>query len=150
MDPMSGIDAKFLYSETPTAHMHTIKVVVADVSGMPEGFSYDVFVEVLGEHLGRLPAFRRRVVTVPFSLGHPVWIEDPAFDLSNHVARRHVRGHGSLRELAEEVADIAATPLRRDRPLWEMTVVEGLESGRMAVVAKVHHAVADGMATVAM
>ena len=150
MEPMSGIDAKFLYSETPTAHMHTIKVAVSDVSSMPGGFSYDVLVEVLGQQLGRLPLFRRRVVTVPLSLGHPVWIEDPGFDLANHVSCRAVRAPGSGRELAAEVARIASTPLRRDRPLWELVVVEGLEGGRMAVVAKVHHAVADGMATVAM
>jgi diacylglycerol O-acyltransferase len=150
MEPMTGIDAKFLYSETATAHMHTIKVVVCDVSEMPEGFSYDVFVEVLGQQLGRLPLFRRRVVTVPLSLGHPVWIEDPKFDLRNHVTRRHVRAPGSLHQLAAEVADIAGTALRRDRPLWEIVVVEGLENGRIAVIAKVHHAVADGTATVAM
>ncbi len=150
MEPMTGIDAKFLYSETATAHMQTIKVVVSDVSRMPEGFSFDVFVEVLGRQIGRLPLFRRRVVTVPLSLGHPVWIEDPGFELGNHVTRRHLRAPGTLHQLAAEVADIAGTPLRRDRPLWEIVVVEGLENGRMAVVAKVHHAVADGMATVAM
>jgi diacylglycerol O-acyltransferase / wax synthase len=150
VEPMTGIDAKFLYSETATAHMHTIKVVVSDVSRMPEGFSFDVFVEVLGQQIGRLPLFRRRVVTVPLSLGHPVWIEDPGFELGNHMTRRLVRAPGTLHQLAAEVADIAGTPLRRDRPLWEIVVVEGLENGRMAVVAKVHHAVGDGMATVAM
>jgi diacylglycerol O-acyltransferase len=147
---MTGIDAKFLYSDTATAHMHTIKVVISDVSKMEGGFSYDVFLEVLGQQLGRLPPFRRRVVTVPLSLGHPVWIEDPDFDLRHHVSSRRVGGSGSLRDVAAVVADIAGSSLRRDRPLWEMVVVEGLEGGRMAVVAKVHHAVADGMATVAM
>jgi len=150
MEPMSGIDAKFLYSETPTAHMHTIKVVVADVSSMPDGFSYGLFVDTLGSQLGRLPLFRRRAVMVPLSLGHPVWVEDPGFDLGNHLSRRTVRAPGTLRDLAVEVGAIAGVPLRRDRPLWEMVVVEGLEGGRMAVVAKVHHAVADGTATVAM
>jgi diacylglycerol O-acyltransferase len=147
---MSGIDAKFLYSETATAHMHTIKVVVSDVSSMPDGFSYDVFVEVLGQQLSRLPLFRRRIVEVPLSLGHPVWINDPAFKLSNHMSRRHLSPPGSLRELAEEAALIAGTPLPRDRPLWSLAVVEGLQRGRIAVIAKVHHAVADGSATVAM
>jgi diacylglycerol O-acyltransferase len=147
---MSGIDAKFLYSETPTAHMHTIKVAVADVSSIPEGFSYDVFAETLQSQLGRLPLFRRRAVPVPFSFGHPVWIEDPDFRLEDHLSRRKAASPGGLRELAAEIGDIAGTPLRRDRPLWEIVVVEGLEGGRMAVVAKVHHAVADGSATVAM
>ncbi len=150
MEQMSGIDAKFLYSETATTHMHTIKVAVSGISELPGAFSYDGFVEVLDQQLSRLPLFRRRVVTVPLSLGHPVWIEDPAFDLHNHVSRRRVSEPGTAHELAAVVADIAAIPLRRDRPLWEVVVAEGLEGGRMAFVAKVHHAVADGSATVAM
>src|SRR5271166_1251533 len=150
MEQMSGIDAKFLYSETATAHMHTIKVAVSGMSEILGVFSYDAFIEVLGQQLGHLPLFRRRVVTVPLSLGHPVWIEDPGFDLRNHVSRRQVREPGTARELADVVAVVAAAPLRRDRPLWEVVVVEGLEDGRMAFVAKVHHAVADGVATVAM
>ena len=147
---MSGIDAKFLYSDTATTHMHTIKVAVSDVSGVPGGFSYESFVEVLRQQLCHLPPFRRRVVTVPLSLGHPWWIEDPGFDLRNHVSRRQAPAPGTLHQLAAVVAEFAGTPLRRDRPLWEVIVVEGLEAWRMAAVAKVHHAVADGTATVAL
>jgi len=150
MEPMAGIDAKFLYSETPTAHMHTIKAVVSDVSRMPEGFSFDVFVDVLSRHLKRLPQFRRRAVPVPLSLGHPVWIEDPGFDLRNHLSQRRVAAPGSDRELATVIAGFAAVPLRRDRPLWEIVVVEGLANDRVAVIAKIHHALADGTAAVAM
>jgi WS/DGAT/MGAT family acyltransferase len=150
MKPMEGIDAKFLYSETPTAHMHTIKVAVSDVSQLPKGFSIDVFVDVLARHLGRLPQFRRRAVPVPLSLGHPVWIEDPDFDLRNHVSHRQAAPPGTDHELAKEVAAFAAVPLRRDRPLWEIVVVDGLANGRMAAIAKIHHALADGTAAVAL
>ena len=150
MEVMSGLDARFLYSETPTAHMHTIKVAVSNVSEMEGGFSYDIFFEVLGQLLVRLPPFRRRAVPVPWGLGHPVWIEDPEFDLARHVSRRVLEGEGGDYQLAAMIAEFAGTPLVRDRPLWELVVVEGLDGGRIAVVAKIHHAVADGSAAVAL
>jgi diacylglycerol O-acyltransferase len=150
METMTGLDAKFLYSETPTAHMHTVKVVVAGVAALKGEFSYDALIEILADQLGRLPPFRRRVVPVPWGLGHPVWVEDPAFDLHRHVRRRILAGPANDRELAAVVAEFAGTPLARDRPLWELLVVEGLDGGRIAVVAKIHHAVADGSAAVAL
>jgi diacylglycerol O-acyltransferase / wax synthase len=150
MEAMTGLDAKFLYSETPTAHMHTVKVAVSNVSVLPEGFSYANLVDVVGQQLGRLPPFRRRVVPVPWGLGHPVWVEDPGFDLTRHISHLEVPAPGGRRELATVIADFAGTPLARDRPLWELLVVEGLEAGRIAVVAKIHHAVADGSAAVAL
>ncbi len=150
METMSGLDAKFLYSETPTAHMHTVKLVVADVSAIKDGFSYDTLIEILADQLGRLPPFRRRVVPVPWGLGHPVWVEDPEFDLKRHISRRVLAGPVGDRELAAVVADFAGTPLARARPLWELLVIEGLVGGRIAVVAKIHHAVADGSAVVAL
>jgi len=147
---MVGLDAKFLYSETAATHMHTLKVAVFDMSGIPGGYSYDEIVEEFGHRLSRLPSFRRRAVPVPLGLGHPVWVEDPGFDLREHVTRRRVAEPGSDRELASVVADVAGRPLPRDRPLWEIVVVDGLADDRLAVVAKVHHAVADGGATVAL
>jgi len=147
---MVGLDAKFLYSETPTAHMHTLKVAVFDRSRLPERLSYDEIVELFGSRLYRLPPFRRRAVPVPLGLGHPVWVEDPGFDLRRHVTVRDVAAPGGDRELAAVVADIAGRPLPRDRPLWEIVVVDGLADRRLAVVAKVHHVLADGAATVAL
>jgi diacylglycerol O-acyltransferase len=150
LEQMVGLDAKFLYSETPTAHMHTLKVAVFDGSRLPERLSYDEVVELFGSRLYRLPSFRRRAVPVPLGLGHPVWVEDPCFDLRRHVTLRQVAAPGGQRELASVVADIAGRPLPRDRALWEIVVVDGLAGRRVAVVAKVHHALADGAATVAL
>jgi WS/DGAT/MGAT family acyltransferase len=158
MQPMEGIDAKFLYSETHTAHMHTIKVAVAAPSaewtaaaGAGAGASwFSDLVAVLGESLGSLPPFRRRAVPVPFTLGHPVWVEDPEFDLAHHVSQRTAPAPGGERELAAIVGEVAGRPLRRDRPLWELVLVEGLAGKRIAVIAKIHHAVADGGAAVAL
>ena len=101
METMTGLDAKFLYSETPTAHMHTVKVVVADVSALKGGFSFDALTEILADQLCRLPPFRRRVVPVPWGLGHPVWVEDPEFDLKRHISRRVLAGPAGDRELAD-------------------------------------------------
>ncbi|HEY5025209.1 MAG TPA: wax ester/triacylglycerol synthase family O-acyltransferase [Acidimicrobiales bacterium] len=147
---MVGLDAKFLYSETASTHMHTLKVAVFDMSNVPGGYSYDEITELFGHRLNRLPPFRRRAVPVPWGLGHPVWVEDPDFDLKRHITRRRAAEPGDDHALAAVVADVAGRPLPRDRPLWEIVVVEGLADLRLAVVAKVHHAVADGAATVAL
>ncbi len=147
---MTGLDAKFLYSETPTAHMHTVKVAVADVSDIEGGFTFEEFVEVLGVQLDHLPPFRRRAVPVPGRLGHPVWVEDPDFEIRRHVARMVLPAPGDRAQLAAVVGEFASLPLKRDRPLWELLFVEGLAEGRMAVVVKLHHAVADGTAVVAL
>jgi diacylglycerol O-acyltransferase len=150
VETMSGLDAKFLYSETPTAHMHTIKVAVSDVSGLPDAFSFDTLSEVLAQLLVKLPPFRRRTVPVPWGLGHPVWVEDPDFDLARHLSRIVLDPPGDDRALAASIAAFAGTQLPRDRPLWAIRVVEGLSGRRIAVVAKLHHAVADGSAAVAL
>jgi diacylglycerol O-acyltransferase len=150
MEDMTGLDARFLYSETPTAHMHTMKIAVVDVSGRERQLTPPLFVELLTASLDRMPGLRRRVVEIPHRLGHPVWVEDPDLDVPRHVRWRVARPPGDDRELARIVAEVAATPLPRHQPLWELTVVEGLTGGRIAFVVKIHHAVADGGAAVAM
>src|SRR5688500_15763424 len=151
--------------ETPTLHMHTLKISVVDPSGIEGGYTFARFKDVLDERLHLLPPFRRRIVEVPFRLHHPVWIEDPAFDLSLHVRRVGCPAPGGMREFAELVSDIASRQLPRDRPLWEIWVVEGLsrENGSagpssdadgagplVAFVAKIHHTVADGVAAASL
>jgi WS/DGAT/MGAT family acyltransferase len=96
------------------------------------------------ERLPDLPPFRRRIVEVPFGLYHPMWIEDPDFDLEYHVRRVAVPAPGGFAEIAELTGDIASRPLDRGRPLWEMWVAEGLEHGHVALIAKLHHAAIDG------
>jgi WS/DGAT/MGAT family acyltransferase len=112
---------------------------------VPGGFSVDTVRDLIAERLPRLAPFRRRVVEVPFGLHHPVWVEDPDFDLDYHVRRAALPAPGGLEELAELTAEIAGRPLDRRRPLWELWVVEGLEHGHVAVVAKMHHAAIDGV-----
>ena len=150
MERLTGLDAGFLYMETPTLHMHTLKISVVDPSSIPGGYSFQRFKDVLDERLHLLPPFRRRLVEVPARLHHPVWIEDPNFDLSHHVRRVGCPLPGGMREFAELVSDIASRQLERHRPLWEIWVVEGLEDGNVAFVAKIHHCVADGIAAASL
>ena len=150
MERMRGIDAGYLYMETPTVHMHTLKIGVLDTSEAPGGYRFERLVEEMERRLHLLPPFRRRIVAVPLGLHHPMWIEDPGFAIDNHIARERLPSPGTQEQLDDAVARIAGEPLRRDRPLWTLTVLEGLEGDRVAVVAKMHHAVADGVASVAM
>lgn len=150
MTVMSGLDARFLFSETPTAHMHTMKVVVVDVSGRSEPLSPADLPAQIEDHFRRIPVLRRLVVPIPHRLGNPVIIDDPEFDLSRHLRSATVAAPGGPRQLDSVIATIAGTPLPRDRPLWELTVVDGLSDGRIAFVVKLHHALADGVAAVAL
>jgi WS/DGAT/MGAT family acyltransferase len=146
VERLSGLDASFLYTESPAVHMHTLKIGVIDPSGAPGGYSFERFIEVLDQRLHLLPPFRRRPVNVPFGLHHPVWVEDADFDIRRHVRRLAAVVPGGSRELDAVISDVASTPLPRDRPLWEICVVEGLADGRVGFVAKLHHAMADGVA----
>jgi diacylglycerol O-acyltransferase len=145
MQRLTGIDATFLYMETPTTHMHTIKVAVLQPA--PEvAWSIERVKSDLRARLHLLPPFRRSVVAVPFGFHHPVWIDDPAFDLDHHVRRATVPPPGGPREMDAVISEIASKPLDRRRPLWELWVLDGLADGRTAAVGKIHHAVADGVA----
>src|SRR5213080_1628325 len=130
LERVTGLDASFLYNETPTLHMHTLKYTVLDVSTVPGGYDFERFQHELERRLHLLPGFRRRIVEVPGRLHHPVWIEDPDFDLAYHVRRIGVPPPGGREEMDEVIADIASWPLDRSRPLWEIWMLEGLEGGR--------------------
>ena len=149
MERLSGLDASFLALETDTMQLHVSAVMVfepspsdpADDAGAAPSTAS---AHVVDERLHLVPPLRRRVVRVPFGLHHPVWVEDPDFDLDYHLRRASLPAPGGPNELAAFVAEVAGRPLDLDRPLWEMHVVEGLESGHFAVVPKLHHATIDG------
>ena len=150
MERLPGIDAGFLYMETPTLHMHTLKVSLVDVSTVPDGYSFEKFQEALADRLHLLPPFRRRIQQVPLQLHHPLWIEDRDFDQTEHVRRVQVPAPGTMREVEQLIGQIASTPLDRNRPLWEIDVLEGMADGHVCIVAKMHHAMADGVAASAL
>ena len=145
---MSGFDARFLLSETRAAHMHTMKVAVLDVSGRSDLLTGTVVMDLLGSRLERMPVLRHRVVPIPHDLGNPLVVDDPDFDLGDHMHHATLPAPGGQNELEHLIAEIASAPLPRDRPLWDLTVVDGLADGQVAFVAKIHHALADGAATV--
>ncbi|MGI8663600.1 MAG: WS/DGAT/MGAT family O-acyltransferase [Acidimicrobiales bacterium] len=150
MERLSGLDASFLYNETPTLHMHTLKLTVLDVSTVPGGYSFERFRHELERRLDLLPPFRRRIVEVPGGLHHPVWIEDPDFELDHHVRQMRVPAPGGHHEMDDAIAKIASSPLDRSRPLWEIWMLEGLDDGNVGFLAKMHHSLADGVASAAL
>ncbi|MEZ5373842.1 MAG: wax ester/triacylglycerol synthase family O-acyltransferase [Microthrixaceae bacterium] len=144
MERLSGIDAAFTYLETPNAHMHVAMTAIFDTDTMPEGYSFEAIKRLIRERMHLVAPFRRRLVTVPFNLNHPIWIEDPDFDLDFHIHRVTAPEPGGRRELADLAARIASVPLDRNKPLWEIWVIEGLKQNRVGVVTKVHHSAIDG------
>ena len=147
MERLSGLDAAFLSFESPSAHMHVLGVAIVDPTHAPD-FDFGRVREHLIERLPLIPPFRRRLVHVPFGLHYPVWVEDPYFDLDYHLQRAAIPAPGTQRELAEFAAGVAGRPLDRERPLWEMYYVEGLEGGRVALISKIHHSAIDGLSGV--
>jgi diacylglycerol O-acyltransferase / wax synthase len=145
---LSGWDAVLLYSETPTVHMHTLKLAVIDISELKgRQFGIDEFREVIHGRLHKLDPFRFELVDIPFKFHHPMWRENCEVDLDYHVRPYRVDSPGGRRQLDESVGRIASTPLDRTRPLWEMYFIEGLANDRIAVLGKIHHALADGVAS---
>ncbi|HZU79878.1 MAG TPA: wax ester/triacylglycerol synthase family O-acyltransferase, partial [Acidimicrobiales bacterium] len=145
MERLGGLDAMFLYFETPSMHMHVCGLLVLDPSTMPGGYSFARIRRMLEERHPLMPSMSRRLVVPPFNLGRPYWIKDPDFDLDYHLRRIAVPSPGGDRELAEVGAEIAGRPLDRSRPLWEMWVIEGLANGQVALFAKMHHSTIDGI-----
>ena len=147
MERLSGLDAFFLYLETPTQPLNVCCILELDTSTMPRGYTYGRFRAAVAKHVTAVPEFRMKLADTQFNLDHPVWVDDENFQLRRHLHRVGVPVPGGRRELAEICGYIAGLPLERDRPLWEMWVLEGgARSGAVTVMLKVHHAIVDGVA----
>ncbi len=145
MHRLSGQDASFLYTETSTVLMHTLKIQIIDT--VIDETRFDLFRERLEATLDIAPMLRKKVMFVPLNLHHPVMVDDPDFDLDSHIYRAALPAPGGEAELDQMIAQIMCHRLDRQRPLWELWVLTGLESGRIAIVHKIHHCLADGTAT---
>lgn len=143
---LSGLDAGFLSLEMPEQPMQTIALGLlrAGTGGL---LTLEDLRRRLTARLDQLPAFRWRVVPVPLGLAHPVFVEDPRLDLGDHLFHAVLPEPGGPRELGAACARLASQRLDRDRPLWRITLVDGLADGRQAVVLEIHHALMDGVAT---
>jgi WS/DGAT/MGAT family acyltransferase len=146
MRQLTTLDAQFLAVESAGTYGHVGGLAVYDPSTAPGGqVTVKDICRTVGERLHLLPPFRSRLVQVPFGLDLPYWAEDPDFDIDFHIRESAVPPPGGDRQLGETVARIFARPLDRSHPLWELYLIHGLEGGRVALLTKVHHSVADGV-----
>jgi WS/DGAT/MGAT family acyltransferase len=142
-EPLSPSDLSALQAERGPVHMHVGGVVVLDGA-----VSAETVVERLRRRLHLIPRYLMRLDPAPLGLAQPVWVEDERFEVERHVRRVALPGPGGDAELCELVGHEMSEPLDRSLPLWQLIVVEGLAAGRSAVVAKMHHALVDGIAAI--
>ena len=146
MQPLSGLDSSFLFLEDAHQPMHVGSVLVFEGS-----MDFESFRETMASRVHLVPRLRQRLAMVPFGIGKPYWVDDPAFNLDMHLQHVALPSPGSWKELRGLAARIFSVPLDRSRPLWEMTFVEGLDKipqvppGSVAVINKIHHAAIDGV-----
>ena len=145
MQRLSGADASFVYGETPGSHLHLGTLAVLDPSTAPDGFNVERLRSLIEARAGLLGPFMRRLVEVPFGLDRPAWVDDPRLDLERRIRPVGVPAPGGPRELGALVGDLLAHKVEPDRPLWEVWFIEGLEDGRVALLTKMHHCLADGV-----
>src|SRR4051794_34129765 len=137
-EQLPGMDAAFLALESAEMPMHVVGVLLLDpVAG--GGYSTERLCQVIRDRLHRMPPFLRRPVEVPLQLDRPYWHYETDVDLDGHVRTATLAAPGDLPALGRLVGEITERRLPRDRPLWEMHVVDGLADGRVALIAKVHH-----------
>src|SRR3954453_4109018 len=146
MRQLTSLDAQFLALENARQTGHVGSLAMLDASTAPgQMFGRAGVTELIDERSAQLPPMRWRLAEVPFKLDHPYWVEEAEIDLGYHVRELALASPGSDQQLADQVARIMSRPLDRARPLWELYVIEGLESGCVGVLTKIHHAVIDGL-----
>jgi diacylglycerol O-acyltransferase len=144
-DRLTGLDASFLHIESDTSHMHVAGVMLFEGSPPP----HDDLREALERKMHLVPRYRQKLAFVPLQQGRPRWVDDPHFNLNYHLRSTALPEPGSEEQLRNLAGRVFAQPLDRDKPLWEMWVVEGLDGGdRFAVLSKTHHALVDGVSGV--
>jgi WS/DGAT/MGAT family acyltransferase len=145
-DRLSPLDVSFLYMETPTTAMHVGGV--ATFEPPDGGFDYDRLVELISRRIALVPRYRQKVRFIPGRLANPIWVDDEDFDVTYHVRRSALPKPGTAGQLRELAGRLQSRQLDRNRPLWEIYLVEGLEAGRVAIITKTHHAMVDGVSAV--
>ncbi|RMG80400.1 MAG: wax ester/triacylglycerol synthase family O-acyltransferase [Bacteroidetes bacterium] len=147
MESISGMDATFLYTETPTSPMH-----VGSVAIIEGDLDFETFRERIASRIHLIPKLRKRLVYVPLSIDYPYWVDDPNFDLDMHLQHIALPKPGGWNELRKTASMIFSNHLDHNRPLWSFTFVEGLDNipqipkGSVAVISKIHHVAIDGVA----
>jgi diacylglycerol O-acyltransferase / wax synthase len=140
-DRLTGLDASFLHLEDNAAHMHVASVMLFEGPPPP----YGELLEAFERRLPLVPRYRQRLAFVPLGQGRPKWVDDPHLNLRYHVRSTALPSPGSEEQLQELAGRVFSQQLDRDKPLWEVWLVEGLEDDRFALLAKTHHALVDGV-----
>jgi diacylglycerol O-acyltransferase len=147
MRQLSGVDALHVLEESRRQHMHTIKIaILGPRDGMP--VPTEEIQAWARDRLPVIPPMRWKVYKIPFGLGRPVFVDAGRYDVDRHIRVERLAAPGDDRQFDEAVSRVASIQLPRDRPLWELTIVEGLTGGRVGLVFKLHHAIMDGQASV--
>jgi WS/DGAT/MGAT family acyltransferase len=144
MSRLKGLDASFLYFETPETPMHVAGCTLFDLPDAYQGRFHQVYRDFLATRLHLAEIFTRKLANTTMALDHPSWVPDKAFDLDYHVRSIVLPAPGSFAQLEATVARLHGELLDRHRPLWQFTIIEGLADGRAALYSKVHHSALDG------
>src|SRR3954447_23657837 len=142
-EPLSPSDVSAIQAERGPVHMHVGGVLVFEGA-----ITREEIVRRLRERIHLIPRYAMRLDEAPLGIANPVWVQDEKFDPDRHVRRVALPPPGGREQLEELVGDLMSDRLDRSRPLWQLHVVEGLEGGRSALVARMHHALVDGIAAV--
>jgi WS/DGAT/MGAT family acyltransferase len=143
---VSGMDAAFLYTETPTSPMNIGSVVIIEGS-----LDFETFKKTVHSRIHQFEKLRQRLVYVPLSIDYPYWVDDPHFDIDLHIKHIALPQPGNWKDLRKTASDIFSEALDQNRPLWSMTFVEGLDNipqipkGSVAIISKIHHVAIDGV-----
>jgi diacylglycerol O-acyltransferase len=144
---LSALDVSFLYLETPTTAMH-IGSVARFEPPTDQPFDYEALCALVSRRISLAPRYRQKIRWVPGHIANPVWVDDEDFDITYHVRRSALPKPGNDDQLRSLVGRLQARQLDRNRPLWEIYLVEGLADGRFAIITKTHHAMVDGISAV--
>lgn len=148
MQHLSTVDAAFLHLETPETPMHVGSLMLLELPKNYRGDFYDDVKAMIAERMHLVTLLRRKLLSMPFHLADPVWVDDDEVDLDYHVRSVTLRKPGSMAQLEALVARLHSSLLDRSRPLWEIYVIDGLQSGQIAYYTKAHHSGIDGKAGV--
>jgi diacylglycerol O-acyltransferase / wax synthase len=143
-DRLTGLDASFLHIEDASSHMHVAGVMLFEGPPPP----YAELLDAFERRLPLVPRYRQRLAFVPLGQGRPMWVDDPHFNLRYHVRSTALASPGSERQLKDLAGRVFSQQLDRDKPLWEVWLVEGLDDDRFAILSKTHHALVDGISGV--
>jgi WS/DGAT/MGAT family acyltransferase len=149
-DRLTALDHSFLLFEKPNAYMHVASTQIFEMGPLrtPDGgVDAEAIKRAVADSLHRIPRYRQKLMTIPIE-GRPVWVDDPTFNIDYHIRHTSLPRPGSDRQLKRLSARVMQQHLDRQRPLWEIWIVEGLEGDRFAMISKVHHCMIDGVSGV--